>query len=54
MCDKEFFELEAPGPVADEYKGMCSSVESVVVSGEGSTSSSIFSAKSSVIDPYKM
>ena len=52
VCDKDFFELEAPGPLASEYKEMCSSVENVVVAGTGSSAnSSIFSAKSTVIDP---
>ena len=51
VCDKDFYELEPPGPVAAEYKEMCSSVKNVVVSGTGSSSSTIFSSKSTVIDP---
>ena len=33
VCDSEFYELEPPGPVATEYKQMCSSVKNVVVAG---------------------
>lgn len=55
ICDKDFFELEAPGPLAAEYKEMCASVKNVIVSGEGQAgASSIFSAKSTSMDPYKL
>lgn len=33
VCDKDFFELEAPGPVAAEYKQKCEQVKSVIVAG---------------------
>lgn len=53
VCDKEFFEMKAPGPVAEQFKEMCATVKTVTVAGEGSSaSSSIFSAKSTVLDPY--
>lgn len=51
VCDKDLFEITPPGPVAAEYKEMCSSVQSVVVSGTSGASSKIFTAKSTVIDP---
>ena len=35
VCDQDFYELEAPGPVAAEYKDKCSSVKSVIVAGTG-------------------
>lgn len=56
VCDKAVFELEPPGPLAEEYKEMCSAVKSVVVAGEGSLgSSTVFSGtKSSIIDPLKL
>ena len=50
VCDKDFFELEAPGPVAAEYKEMCSSVKNVIVAGQGSANSQIFDGKATVID----
>ena len=55
VCDKHFYELELPGPLAAEYKEMCSSVKNVIVSGSGSSASSkIFSGKSTVIDPLTL
>ena len=52
VCDSEFYELEPPGPVATEYKQMCSSVKNVVVAGKTSSSSQIFDAKATQIDPF--
>ena len=56
VCDKAVYEAELPGPVAAEYKEMCSAVENVVVAGEGTLGSSqVFSgAKSTIIDPLKL
>jgi hypothetical protein len=54
VCDQAFFELEAPGPVAAEYKDKCSSVKSVIVAGTGSSKSSIFDASATVIDPLTL
>lgn len=51
VCDKEFFEIELPEKMAEEYKAGCSSVESAIVAGEGSASSNLFEAKATVIDP---
>ena len=51
VCDKDFFELEAPGPVAAEYKQKCAEVKSVIVAGQGSAKSTIFDASATVIDP---
>ena len=51
VCDQEFFELEPPGPVATEYKEMCSSVENILVAGKGSASSKIFNGKATTVDP---
>ena len=54
VCDQDFYELQAPGPVAAEYKEKCASVNSVIIAGEGSSTSSIFSAKATVIDPLTL
>lgn len=54
VCDQVFYEFEPPGPVAAEYKEMCSSVKNIVVAGSGSASSKIFSGKSTVIDPLTL
>ena len=56
VCDKAVFELEPPGPLAQEYKEMCSAVKNIVVAGEGSLgSSTVFpGAKSTLIDPLKL
>jgi len=54
VCDQAFYELEPPGPLAAEYKQMCSSVKNVIVAGSGSGSSKIFSGKSTVIDPLTL
>lgn len=54
VCDKDFYELEAPEATALEYKERCSSVKTAIVGGKGSASSSIFKADSAVIDPYTL
>ena len=54
VCDQDFYALEAPGPVAAEYKEKCASVQNVIVAGQGSASSQIFSGKSTVIDPLTL
>ena len=54
VCDQDFYELEAPGPVAADYKEKCSSVKSVIVAGTGSSKSTIFDAKATVIDPLTL
>jgi len=54
VCDKEFFELQPPGPLAAEYKEMCASVKNVIVSGSGSASSTMFNATATVIDPLTL
>lgn len=51
VCDKEFFEIELPEKMAEEYRTGCAGVKHAIVAGEGSASSSIFDAKSTVIDP---
>lgn len=51
VCDKDFFEIELPGPLAAEYKENCGNVDSVIVAGEGSATSQVFTAKTTVIDP---
>jgi len=33
VCDKDFFEVELPGPVAAEYKENCGAVNSAIVAG---------------------
>ena len=33
VCDQGFYELEAPGPLAVEYKQKCGSVQNVIVAG---------------------
>jgi hypothetical protein len=33
VCDQAFYELEAPGPMAAEYKQKCETVKSVIVAG---------------------
>jgi len=53
VCDQEFFELQAPGPLAAEYKDLCASVNSVVVAGS-SCKSSFFDAKATFIDPLTL
>lgn len=42
VCDKDFYEIELPGPTAAEYKENCSSVNHAIVAGSGSASSQIF------------
>lgn len=54
ICDKDFYELEAPGPLATEYKEMCASVKNVICAGSGSASSTIFNANATVIDPLTL
>ena len=54
VCDKDFYELEAPGPVAAEYKEMCSSVQNIIVGGQGAVNSQIFDGKATVIDPLTL
>jgi len=54
VCDKDFYELEAPGPMAEEYKAKCKAVQSAIVAGSGSVNSSLFSAKATVIDQYQL
>jgi len=54
VCDKDFYEVELPGPVAAEYKEKCSSVKSVIVAGTGSTKSTIFDASANIIDPLTL
>jgi hypothetical protein len=53
VCDKEFFEADLPEPVAREYKQMCTSVQNVIVAGQGNAGSSmVFNAdKVTVLDP---
>ena len=33
VCDQDFYELEAPGPVAADYKQKCHTVKNVIVAG---------------------
>lgn len=56
VCDKAVYELQPPGPLAEEYKDMCSAVKNVVVAGEGSLgSSTVFAGtKATLIDPLKL
>lgn len=54
VCDQSFFELEAPGPVAAEYKQKCETVKNVIVAGQGSAKSTIFDAQATVIDPLTL
>lgn len=54
VCDKDFYELEAPDATAVEYKERCSSVKNAIVGGKGSASSSIFNADTAIIDPYTL
>ena len=34
VCDSSFYEADLPGPVAEEYKEACSSVQNVIVAGQ--------------------
>lgn len=54
VCDKDFYELEAPEATAAEYKERCAHVKNAIVGGKGSASSSIFKADTTVIDPYTL
>jgi hypothetical protein len=51
VCDKDFFEIELPQKMQEEYRAGCANVKSVIVAGEGSASSNLFSADSTVVDP---
>lgn len=56
VCDKDFYEAQLPGPVATEYKEMCSSVQNVIVAAEDGNvgSSELFGqAAKKVVNPYR-
>ncbi len=54
VCDQEFFEMEPPARVASDYKEACSSVQNAVVAGSGSANSTLFSARTVVVDPLTL
>jgi hypothetical protein len=55
VCDSEFYSLEAPGPVAEEYKQKCSTVADILVGSEsGASKSSIFSGRATFVDPLTL
>lgn len=54
VCDKDFYELEAPEATAAEYKERCACVSNAIIGGTGSASSSIFQSSATVIDPYTL
>ena len=51
VCDQDFYEIELPQKMAEEYKAGCESVKSAIVAGQGSASSSLFSGDQTVVDP---
>lgn len=56
VCDKEFYEVNLPGPTAREYQTMCDTVENVIVAGQGSAANSmVFNAPNvTVLDPMSI
>ena len=54
VCDSDFYSMSLPEAKAADYKSLASSVQSVIVGGDSSASSSLFKGKATVINPYTL
>ena len=53
VCDADFYSLDVPPARKNEYQEMCSSIKNVLVAGDSTGSSSLFSSARSVnMDKY--